>query len=477
MAPIRARKHPTKSKAGRSLPSSGNSILHTVQGGRLGRKASVSRRTVQSKKSAAQLNADLYWKGRTPAKELFPNSLSQQAQNHAPSSITQQQNAGKELLPDLLQPSDKMPAKKTVLRRPHKPTGKAAYLKNVNIRQSRIHRAKDAIAKRTLALQAVEYGRSPQDLRDEQTVPYNVVRLDLDPTSGPSKLLISISCGFWGYAPIFSPTKVFTFSLENFTTPSRIQKAIFNARDIHEAGKQVGIDTHEISIAVVAYEVVFPKGYRYNSVDHANIKNNTPITYVSADSEVLVNTPCALREFFLQSRNHACDVFGNVSIPVTARIGRIAPDPLYGRLSATQLDADWRSDEEKKCAAEEKRLSLEQQQFADANQKLMIRKKMETIQAKAEQAVLAHQASMTGDQMDPNINITTDALCAADRTEDEPEIEEFLMHVGFGKPSEDNGELLDNDDLISIDLNIEESEKDDLISIDLDLNIEESENE
>lgn len=78
----------------------------------------------------------------------------------------------------------------------HKPTGKAAYLKNVNVRRSRAHRAKDAIAKRMLALQAVGYGRVPQDLRDEQTVPYSAVRLDLDPTSGPSKLddddLISI---------------------------------------------------------------------------------------------------------------------------------------------------------------------------------------------------------------------------------------------------------------------------------------------
>jgi len=204
---------------------------------------------------------------------------------------------------------------------------------------------------------------------------------------------------------------------------------------------------------------MFPKGSRYNSVDYTDIRNTNPVSYVPADSRVLVNTPCALHGFFHQSTNHACDVFGNVSIPIVARIGRFAPEPFYGGLSAQQSDRDWRSDEAKNCAAEDRRLVLEQQQFADADQKLMIRKKMKAIQNKAENAVQAHQASMTEYQLDTDIEITVDAQSMIDDTGIEREMEESLIHVGFNKASKDNDGLLEDDDLISVGFNTKISEE------------------
>lgn len=415
MAPVKARDRHRKSQNRRSLQSSRDSTLHRVQSGRLGRVSSSSRDNSQPKGNMTHFNADRYSQGRTSAKELFPTLVDQTKQHRVPLSITRQHNAGKELLPNLLKHSNKENAGKPVFRRSHTSSGKAAYLRGVNQRQSRIHRAKDAIAKRMLVL-AVEHGSTPQDLRDEQTMPYSALRLDLDPMNGPSKLHVSISCGFWGYAPAFSTTKIFTFSLDKFSTPDHVQKVICNTRNIHEAGKQVGIDIRDSSIVIVAYEVMFPKGYRSNPVDYTDIKNINPITYVPADSRVLVNTACALREFFLQAANHACDVFGNVSIPMIARIGRFAPEPFYGGLSAQQFDRNWRSDEERNCAAEERYLLLEQQQFADADQKLMIRKKMKAIQDKAEKAVQAHQASTTEDRIDADITISTDTPSMTDDT-------------------------------------------------------------
>lgn len=362
MAPVRDRKNHTKSKGGRTLPASGHAILHKVQGGRLGRATLASRRNAPAKKTAAELDADMdkYWKGDTQEKELFPTLLNDAPRQPKSLSKANQNNAGKELLPGLLQSNHNKPLRKVAPRKRRKASGKTAYFQSVNKRQAHIHRVKDRITKRMLALRTNPNEAPAEDLRNETTVSYVSGRLDDQPTEGPSKLNFSISCGFWSYTPTFSPSKVFTFSLEKFSSPSHVQKALLNTIDNQTAAKEVGIDLLSSSIAIIGYEVLFPKGYRYNSVNHFDIKNIDPITYVSSDTKVLINTPCALREFFTQAQRYACDVFDNVSIPVIARIGLMSPDPTYGGVSATQFTPTWRSDKERKSAAEEKRLALEQ---------------------------------------------------------------------------------------------------------------------
>ena len=449
MAPSRLIKQLTKSKGRPGQPGTGQDILRKVQGGRLGRTGPTVPRSGHSKKATKQQGAlfDNSHEETKPVKELFPALLDRPAQQPLPLTKVQRQNAGKELLPDLLQSVEKLPLNKATHKKPHKPSVKNAYLKTVNSRQSQIHQIQSGIAKRMLALHIEESAQPAQDLCDGTTVPYSTARLDADLTKGPSKLNISISCGFWGYTSAFSPSKIFTFSPDKFSTPEHLQRAIYNTHDIHEAGKQVGINLHDSSVAIVGYEVLFPKGYRYSSIHHTDIKNIVPVMYVSTDTRVLINTSCTLREFFHQAREYASDAFGNVSIPVIARLGLVVQDTIFTGTIMQQFSPEWRSEEEKKCAAEEKQLQLEQQQFADANQKAVLRKKLEDIEARAAKAVEDHRVN----KMDAEIGtVSTSKSDSPPKADKEPEMDASFPDVDY--PDSDVG-FLDDDD-ISIDFDL-----------------------
>ena len=85
--------------------------------------------------------------------------------------------------------------------------------------------------------------------------------------------------------------------------------------------KQVGLSLKGPNIAIAGYGVIFPKDFRFRATEFSDIKRHEPIEYVAKSSKVLINTACALREFFLQTREYASDERGNFVITVVARLG------------------------------------------------------------------------------------------------------------------------------------------------------------
>lgn len=223
-------------------------------------------------------------------------------------------------------------------------------------------------------------------------MPYARARIDdlLPGTRGPSNLNIGISCGLWSYEGSSTAAKIFNFHVDKFSDPVKLQNLVTHCQDMIKSMKQMGIDLKDQNIAIIGYEVMFPKGFRYKVVDFSDIKNFEPIEYVAKNAKVIINTSSALREFFLQVREFASDKRGNAMIPVVVRLGIKENDRVWGGKLLRQFTKDWRSDLEKKWLAEEKRISLERQQFASEDEQRRIQERMKAITDAADRAMTRH---------------------------------------------------------------------------------------
>lgn len=371
--------------------------LNKVQSGRVGQ--SISNRKHVNKNDGKEIIS----KANNAGKELFP------AKN----------NANKELFPGLLSISTSVtPASQsTAVTEPHTPSqnereaqdraqrpappkavvkrhvkqnkGKAFFaLQAANLEQRQGKLVRDGITKRLEALQ-VDLNHIVNDARESKTISYASARLDLDPgatTDRPKKLKFSITVGLWGYTPVFTPTKIFSLSRDRFADVDGLGKLIYGNSDVQKAIAGIGLDID--TTTPVGYEMSFPKGYRYIQGESYDHKRNCPLPFQVAHSEghALVNTPCALKEFFWQAGRYACDDNGNVLIPVTMRIGMTQTQQSGERLTG-KLNVKWRNDSEKRWEAEDKRRGLERQSFATGAERLLLNERMKAIEERSKRAM------------------------------------------------------------------------------------------
>ncbi|KAK5086983.1 hypothetical protein LTR05_004154 [Lithohypha guttulata] len=316
-------------------------------------------------------------------------------------------NKGKELLPDLLAPAA-IPVKKQVFpafpkldhpnnpdrfahvstnpivksrlasRAKEKPTNKldkkTAYLNDQNHEQLHLKAVKDKIQKRLFALQ-VEHDsdKAVTEIFDEQTVPYAKARVDdiLPAAHGPSDLNIEISCGFYGYTPTFTSTKIFKISLDKFSHPAQLSNSIVNDIDFGKTGREIGISTKHKSIATIGYKVTFAKDYRYMSSQPPGFLHRVGMRYIAIGKKVL--------------------------IPVIARFALVEADPISGCEKFVQFNHDWLSDNEKKLLVEDKRIAVERQQSSDLATQANVRKRMQAIEEAATRACAKGESTLTKD--------------------------------------------------------------------------------
>lgn len=232
-----------------------------------------------------------------------------------------------------------------------------------------------------------------EDARFTSTIPYKSARLDLRQqvnatTNQTRKLEFSIAVGFWGFAPIFTPVKIFSFSADRLADPKSLATLILANNDVKKAIAHVGVDINK-DVTFVGYEMQFPKGFRYNdNTEHELLgrMGQNSFKVVQSGDRVLVNTECAMREFFWQAENYATDENGRVLIQVIGRIGK------KNSSGYETFDVNWRNDEEKKLAAQEKTKSLEGQSFASGMEKKTLTEKMRAIEERSRLAVENAQA-------------------------------------------------------------------------------------
>lgn len=332
-------------------------------------------------------------------KELFPST----------------RNAEKELLPQLLPRALKMsagwreestrPMQKSrttmdsrtkdrasgqVAIHPRRPKQAKALLAIhvANLEQRRAKQVQDGTTKR---LQAMQFNPDHivEDVREANTIPYRSVRLDLGLDTSVRrhrKLEFSIVVGFWGYAPIFTPVKIFSLSVERFADPLDLARLILANTDVRKAAAQIGVDIDTTTL--VGYELQYPKGYRYtkrNTIDLAQ-EQLMPFEVVRSEQHVIVNTECALREFYWQAEHYACDEHGSVLVQVIGRIGMTRVQT-SGSACVESFDVDWRNDEEKRLAMEARRQYLEKQSFISGAEKKTLEEKMKAIEERSRMAV------------------------------------------------------------------------------------------
>lgn len=385
---------PTK----RSAQQAARPMLNKVQSGRVGKSTS------NRKHSNSNSGRELISNAKNEGKELFPATT----------------NADKELFPQLLlleTPSATYSPQSTAIKEPPTPSqyppaiqnksqttvssglgakrhskqvkGKAYLaLQAVNLEQRRGKMIRDGITKRLEALQ-LDSKHTVNDARASKTISYASARLDLSLgalLSQPKKLKLSIAVGLWGYAPVFTPTKIFSLSTDRFADVDGLARLIYANSDVQKAIASIGLDIKMTTF--VGYEMSFPKGYRYVQGEAYDHKRHCPVPFQVAHSEghALVNTSCALNEFFWQAGRYASDDHGNVFIPITMRIGMIQTQPSGEVLTGT-LNIDWQNDEEKRWEAEEKRKNLERQSFATGMERQVLNEKMKAIEEKAKKAM------------------------------------------------------------------------------------------
>lgn len=267
--------------------------------------------------------------------------------------------------------------------------GKAYHaLQAANLEQRQGRLIQDGIAKRLEALQ-VDFSHTVRDARDSLTIPYAAARLDMDHSVGvqrPKKLKFSIAVGFWGYAPVFTPVKIFSLSSERFADADGLAKLVYGNTDVQKAIAGIGLDIE--TTTAIGYEMSFPKGYRYLQGETYDHKRDCPVPFQVAHSEgcALVNTSCALKEFFWQTARYASDDHGNVLIPVTVRIGITQSQP-SGEVLAGKVNVNWRNVSEKRWEAEEKRRGLERQLFATGAERLSLDERMKVIEDRTKRAM------------------------------------------------------------------------------------------
>lgn len=81
-----------------------------------------------------------------------------------------------------------------------------------------------------------------------------------------------------------------------------------------------------------------------------------------------MNAFSALREFFVQTRNFACDTFGNAQIPVIARFSLLEPDTIFGGNKYVHFDLEWLTTDRERMIATEEQIEVEREQVSDVNE-------------------------------------------------------------------------------------------------------------
>ena len=389
MAPVRRdNKVPKK---GTKKPGPKHSPLHKINAGRIGQ--SPDKHKFSAKNAGKELLPDVSLPN-VPAAYFEDLSVRPNTQNVFPSFAS-------------TAPSAATPKSKA---RPKPKTSpsvdpRVKFLAEHNEKQRILKRVQDAIAKRQSML-TTDTDDHVSDARGEQTVPYSRARLDniLPTASGSSRMNIEVSIGFWGYTPTFTPGNLFSLTINQFSQPHHLQNIIYHSSDMIRAAKQVGIDWKaDKDITIVGYEVVFAKGYRFKSINYTDIKNADPKAYIPIGSKVIINTDCALREFFLQSREFASDAYGNCQIPVIARLGYKVVDRFYGGESLQQFDHEMRSEFEYKWLAERRRIDLERQGFSDISFEKQTRARMDAIEEAANRA-MGNKKVVKEDEMEVDEN-------------------------------------------------------------------------
>lgn len=260
-----------------------------------------------------------------------------------------------------------------------------------NLQQRRAKQIQDGTTKRLQAMKLdPEYVIA--DARFTSTIPYKSARLDLQinaPIPGRRKLEFAIAVGFWGFSPTFTPIKIFSLSPERFADPRGLASLILANTDVRKATAQIGINIKEVTF--IGYEVQYPKGHRYTDYTESDTfgrprDRNTSFEVVQSGKRVLVNTECAMKEFFWQADHYASDENGRVLIQVIGRIGK-TNDNGY-----ENFDANWRNDDEKELAVEEKRRYLERQSFVKGTERKTLYEKMRAIEERSRVAVQNAQA-------------------------------------------------------------------------------------
>lgn len=264
-------------------------------------------------------------------------------------------------------------------------------VQKANLEQRRAKQIQDGITKRLQAM-VCDPDQVVEDARFNTTIPYKSARLDLHVnalTSQRRKLELSVAVGFWGFTSIFTPVKIFSLSSERFAEPKSLADLILANTDVKKAAVQIGIDVNKVTF--IGYEMRFPKGYRYTDHTESDLlgrprEENSSFKVVQSGERVLVNTKCAMREFFWQAEHYASDENGRVLIQVIGRIGK-ANDNGY-----ENFDVKWRNNEEKQLEIEEKRRYLEMQSFVSGSEKKALTKKMRFIEERSRIAVENAQA-------------------------------------------------------------------------------------
>lgn len=286
-----------------------------------------------------------------------------------------------------------------------------------------------------------------EDARFTSTISFKSARLDLRTnvdTPSRRKLPFSIAIGFWGFAPTFTPIKIFSLSFEQFADTRGLTDLLLANTDVKKATAQIGLDINNVTF--VGYEMQFPKGYRYTNYTENDVlgkarEPGAPFKVVQSGELVLVNTECAMREFFWQARHYASDENGKVLVQVVGRVGKATSS------GYETFGPDWRSDEEKELATEEKKRYLEKQSFVNGKARKTLREKMRAFEERSRIAVQNAQAQKQ--QSGENIAVQGQIAESSFRPTEVP-----LRNVDTTIP-EDNLDKLDLDHDLDLDIDID----------------------
>lgn len=380
----------------RTKPQEASPILNRVQSGRIGQSPSKRRYSQNNRGKElfpATMNKgkELFPEMMNANKELFPEAFPELPvgvgaplmTSNSPTKPAQSSRAGRSLSESAKNPEP-------FFKRSRKPNRGRTFsaVQALNLEQRRAKQVRDSTTKR---LQALQFDQDflVDDARDAKTTPYAAARLDLVSDTSPTKskkLNFSVALGFWGYKPSFTPIKVFSLSMERFSDVQGFESLILANKDVQQAIAEVGVDVDQL--AFVGYEMSFPKGYRYVQGDAINHVQGHAIPFqtVPSDRYALVNTNCALKEFFWQAERYASDEEGNVLVQVTARVAMCSTQP-NGETTFEMLDTDWRNDEEKEREADERLRNLEKQTFVCGPEKKELKERMKGIEERARKAM------------------------------------------------------------------------------------------
>lgn len=442
---------PTKGSAHRGPRPS----LNRVQSGRVGQ--SISNRAHINKNRGKELlsttnnqGKELFPLTKNANKELFPELLTEsspQVSSSGPIATKPPPALSPQVRAVQNNVNQHLSSRLTAKRHWKHNRGKGLLaIQAVNLEQRRAKQVRDGTVKRLQALQS-NLTYMVDNARDAKTIPYASARLDLKADisiSENKKLNFSIAVGFWDYGPAFTPVKVFPLSPARFSDVQGLARLIFGNTDVQEAVAEVGIDI--ATTALVGYDMAFPKGYRFlQDKGIVPIRDAAiPFNIVPSDRYALVNTDCALKEFFWQAEHYASDEEGNVFVKVVARIAMAQVQP-SGEIVFEKFDAKWRNDEEKRWEAEERRQYLEKQSFASGAEKRALKDKMKAIEERTQKAMENAKARKC---------LATAVLTEQAATED-PNLQVFSQLAGLSVNDDGGADGIDYEMELDLDLDLD----------------------